>query len=82
MKFYALDWLAMLCSLFALYFLGQKNRVGFAFFMAANLCWLFVGWLAPSIAIVLGNLVFFAANLHGYRRWKSSPANQALTGTS
>ena len=71
MKFYALDWLAMLCSLLALYFLGRKNRVGFACFMVANTCWLVVGWLVPSIAIVLGNLVFFAANLRGYRQWKS-----------
>jgi hypothetical protein len=72
MKFYALDWLAMGFSLLALYHLGQKNRLGFAFFMAANLCWLLVGWLAPSLAIVIGNLVFFATNLRGYRRWRET----------
>jgi hypothetical protein len=73
--FYGLDWLAMIFSLLALSLLGQKNRLGFASFMVANICWLFVGWLAPSIAIIIGNLVFFAANLRGYRRWKDGLAN-------
>lgn len=72
--FYGLDWLAMIFSLLALSLLGQKNRLGFASFMVANICWLFVGWLAPSIAIIIGNLVFFAANLRGYRRWKAGLA--------
>ena len=72
MKFYGIDWLAMVFSLLALYFLGQKNRIGFVLFMVANASWIFVGWFAPSIAIIIGNLVFFATNLRGYRRWGKS----------
>lgn len=70
--FHGLDWAAMLFSLLALGLLGQKNRLGFLCFMVANLCWLFVGWLAPSVAIIIGNVIFFAANLRGYRRWKTA----------
>lgn len=70
MKFYGLDWAAMIFSLAALYFLGSKNRTGFLFFIAANICWMFVGWLAPSFAIIVGNLVFAVSNLRGYRKWR------------
>lgn len=73
MKFYGLDWAAMTFSLTALYFLGNKNRAGFLFFIAANICWMFVGWLAPSIAIIAGNVVFAISNLRGYGKWKAAP---------
>ncbi len=72
MKFYGLDWAAMTFSLLALYLIGNKSRVGFLCFIAANVCWMFVGWLAPSVAIVAGNLVFAIINGRGYRKWRET----------
>jgi hypothetical protein len=73
MKFYALDWAAMLFSLSALHFLGNKRRIGFLCFLAANACWLGVGWLAPSLPIIAGNCVFAIINLRGYGKWNAKP---------
>ena len=70
MKFYGLDWAAMIFSLAALYFLGKKDRTGFVFFAAANLCLIFVGCLAPSVAIIAGNLLYAVINLRSFAKWK------------
>ena len=74
MKYYALDWAAMGFSLAALHCLGNRNRAGFLFFIAANLCWLAVGWLAASPAIICGNCAFALINARGYRKWPSPAA--------
>ena len=69
MKFYGLDWAAMIFSLLALYLIGRKSRLGFLSFIAANACWIFVGWLTVSVAIMVGNVVFLILNLRGYWNW-------------
>jgi hypothetical protein len=61
----------MIFSLTALYYLGNKRPVGFLCFIAANLCWMFVGWLAASVAIIAGNLIFAIINSRGYRKWSA-----------
>jgi hypothetical protein len=70
MNFHGLDWGAMAFSLTALYLLGNRNRWGFLCFMTANLCWLGVGWTTGSLAIILGNAIFFATNFRGFRAWR------------
>ncbi len=43
LHYYGLDWLAMALSLLALWLIGNKNRLGFAAFVLANLTWMVVG---------------------------------------
>ena len=69
MKYFGLDWIAMASSLGALGLLGNKNRYGFTLFMIANLCWIAIGHLAGSLAIVLGNIAFLGINASGFIRW-------------
>jgi hypothetical protein len=74
LNYYGLDWLAMALSLLALWLIGNKNRMGFAVFVLANLTWIVVGvWLMQSAGIVLGNVVFLAMNVRGYLNWKTPP---------
>ena len=72
MKFHGLDWMAMSFSLLALYLIGRKNRLGFLSFITANACWIFIGWLTMSGAIMVGNVVFLVLNLRGYWNWRNT----------
>lgn len=66
---FGLDWGAMIFSLLALYLIGRRNRLGFLSFIAANVCWVSIGWLTMSPAIMFGNIIFLILNLRGYRNW-------------
>lgn len=76
MSYFGLDWIAILCSFGALELLGNKNRLGFGLFLIANICWIVIGHVAGSIAIMVGNVVFFGVNLRGLLRWsKTNPSS-------
>ena len=70
MNYYGIDWLATGFALLATYSLGNHERRGFQAFIIANLCWMVVGVMASSAAIVLGNLTFLAINFRGWKRWQ------------
>jgi nicotinamide riboside transporter PnuC len=76
---FGLDWGAMIFSLLALYLIGRRNRVGFLSFIAANVCWVSIGWLTMSVAIVVGNIVFLILNLRGYRNWLNADSGRTKT---
>jgi nicotinamide riboside transporter PnuC len=65
----------MVFSLLALYLIGRRNRVGFLSFIAANVCWVSIGWLTMSLAIMVGNIIFLILNVRGYRNWLNADSN-------
>jgi hypothetical protein len=70
LKYYTLDWLAMILSLVAVYLLGNKNRLGFISFSIANTVWIFLGvFLMNSLGIAIGNSVFLVMNIRGFISW-------------
>jgi Nicotinamide mononucleotide transporter len=77
-KYFGLDWFGMLTSFAAVYLLGNKSRSGFSVFMLSNLTWIAVGVLTESVAIMFGNVIFFALNLRGYVRWKPEPRSATV----
>lgn len=71
LKYYGLDWLAMVSSLLAVYLMGNKNRFGFISYMLANALWIYLGvFKMQSYGITIGNIFFLAMNLRGYLKWK------------
>ena len=69
-NYYGLDWLAMSLSLLAVWMLGNKNKIGFLVFVAANALWLALGLtLIHSYGIVVGNLFFLVSNARGFANW-------------
>lgn len=69
-NFYGLDWLAMGLSLLAVWMLGNKNKLGFLVFVAANALWVVLGLaLIHSYGIVVGNLFFLVSNARGFVNW-------------
>lgn len=70
LRYWGLDWLAMALSLFSVYLLGNKNRIGFLVFAAANSTWIFLGltWMT-SLGIAVGNTIFLFMNIRGFVNW-------------
>ena len=71
LKYYGLDWLAMAASLFAVYLIGNKNRLGFISYILANVLWIYLGvFKMQSFGISVGNVFFLMMNLRGFLKWK------------
>lgn len=70
LKYHGIDWLAMIMTFLALYYLGEKRRFGFIFGILASISWLSFGVLVDSIANILANVIFIVLNLRGYLNWK------------
>lgn len=74
LKYYGLDWVAMAASLFAVYLMGNKNRLGFLSYVMANAIWIYLGvFKMQSLGISVGNIFFLVMNLRGYFKWKKEP---------
>lgn len=72
LKYYGLDWVAMLLSVMAMILLGNKVKWGFVLFMIANVTWILLGSvLLNSYAIVLGNVIFLITNTRGFLKWNA-----------
>jgi hypothetical protein len=72
LKYFGLDWIAMLLSVIAMILLGNKVKWGFTLFMLANITWILLGFLLlNSYAIVLGNIIFLITNTRGFLKWNA-----------
>jgi hypothetical protein len=73
-KYYGVDWLAMVFTFVAIFLLGNKSRRGFVLMMTGNACWIVIGALSGSIAMVIANLVFLVMNARAWTKWSPEPA--------
>jgi hypothetical protein len=77
LKYYGLDWIAMLLSVIAMILLGNKVKWGFTLFMLANITWILLGFLLlHSYAIVLGNIIFLITNTRGFLKWNAEKTTE------
>ncbi len=72
-RYAGIDWLAMALTLAAIYLLGNQSRAGFTTMMGGNTCWIVVGFLSGSMAMMLANLVFLTMNARGWLKWSATP---------
>lgn len=68
-QYYGVDWLATSCGLLGVYFLGNKNKIGFVLFMIASASWVTFGVIISSLAVIAGSSVFFLMHLRGFVNW-------------
>ena len=74
-QYNGVDWVAMVVTVFALYYLGNKQRVGFLLGVASAILWLIFNVMIESAAGILANAIFAVLQLRGYWKWHSaSPA--------
>jgi len=69
MQYYGLDWIAMVITLFALLYIGNKNKIGFIIMMCGNTSWIVVGVKAESMAMIIANVFFFLMNFRAIVKW-------------
>jgi hypothetical protein len=67
--YYGIDWLAMLLTLIAIYLIGNKSRIGFYLMIFGNLCWIALGLLSQSIAMIIANFLFVIMNIRAIILW-------------
>ena len=65
------DWLAMLLTLVAIYLIGNKARSGFILMIIGNLCWVALGVLSQSAAMIIANVVFAGMNVRAIILWSN-----------
>lgn len=70
MDYLLFDWAAMATTFLAVYMLGNHNKWGFIVFMVSNACWIAVGVLAESDAMIWGNAIFLVVNFRGWVKWR------------
>ena len=76
-QYFGIDWLAMMFTFMAIYLLGNKSRYGFAIMIAGNACWVVVGVLTSSVAMIIANIGFFVMNSRGWYRWTADDKPQS-----
>jgi nicotinamide riboside transporter PnuC len=79
LEYHGIDWLAMALTVVAIYLLGNKQWTGFVLMIGGNLCWIVLGILSDSIALMIANAVFVAMNLRGIRKWQNEEAETTRT---
>ncbi len=75
LRYFGIDWIAMGFTFVAIYLLGNRSKAGFATMMCGNTCWVIVGVLTSSIAMVIANAVCFAMNVRGWAKWTSGSSS-------
>ncbi|WP_041064068.1 nicotinamide mononucleotide transporter [Thiolapillus brandeum] len=70
-EYYGIDWLAMILTFSAIYFIGNRNRIGLILMMVGNICWATVGFQAESTAMILANAAFLMMNIRAVYKWSS-----------
>jgi hypothetical protein len=70
-KYYGIDWIALVLNAIAIYLLGKKRQTGFSLGVGASLAWIVFGILAHSVATVVACSIFVALNVKGWWNWRA-----------
>lgn len=72
LQYYGIDWLAMVLTFLAIWLIGDKNKTGFKIMIGGNFCWVVLGILTQSIAMILANLLFVTMNVRAIINWSKT----------
>ncbi len=73
-RYYGVDWLAMVLNALTIFLLGKKVRLGWALGIVANAVWVLFGVMAHSLATVVACTIFMLLNAKGWWGWRAEPA--------
>lgn len=68
-QYYGVDWLATVLTFLAIWLIGDRNKQGFYIMIAGNCCWVVLGGLTQSIALIVANLLFVTLNVRAIINW-------------
>lgn len=70
--YYGVDWVAMFLTLTAIYLIGNRARSGFYLMILGNVCWVALGLLSQSIAMIIANVLFAFMNIRAIILWSDT----------
>jgi hypothetical protein len=77
-----LDWAGMACTFLSSYFLSNKLRMGWIFYILSSVIWGVYGALiAHSLPIVIMNLILLPNAIRGFRNWGKGPTRTNPKGS-
>jgi len=68
-QYYGLDWVSIFLTFAQLYFLGNKNKLGFVFGAMSNVTWFSFGIVVCSAAVPLAHVIMLYLNMRGLYKW-------------
>ncbi|WP_396589340.1 PnuC protein [Bermanella sp. R86510] len=71
-QYFGIDWLAMVLTFFAIWQIGNRNKFGFILMIMGNLCWIALGYMTDSLAMMVANATFIAMNVRAIVKWVHS----------
>jgi len=73
LNYFGIDYLAAICGITGMFFLGNKNRLGFLLYMLATTLGVVFAIMAETPPLVVTNIIMFGMNLRGFIRWSADP---------
>ena len=80
LQYYGIDWLAMVLTFTAIWLIGDKNKLGFYIMMGGNSCWIVLGLLTHSLALVIANILFMSLNVRAIIHWSRQGKDTHVNG--
>lgn len=69
LKFYGIDWMAMILMFGSIRALGHRHRSGFMLGAGGCLFWILFGVITGSLADIVANVSCLVMNVIGYEQW-------------
>ena len=69
-NYYGFDFIAAICAIIGMFFLGNKKRIGFVLYLIATASGIVFAILAKSLPLTVMNIIMFIMNLRGFFLWK------------
>ena len=76
-QYAGIDWMAMILTFVAIYLIGNKARSGLMLMIAGNACWVVLGFMSVSAAMIVANIIFAAMNLRAFLKWSNDSEGEA-----
>lgn len=70
LNYYGTDYIAAICAIIGIFFIGNKNRFGFVLYMIATAFGIIFGYLAKTFPLMVMNSILFVMNLRAFLKWK------------
>ncbi len=70
LNYYGFDYIAAICAIIGMFFLGNKKRIGFVLYLVATASGVVFAILAKSLPLIVTNIIMFIMNLRGFLLWK------------
>lgn len=80
LQYYGIDWAAMVMTFIAIWLIGDKNRAGFYIMICGNSCWIALGIMTGSMALVIANLSFIMLNIRAILHWSRTDTENHANG--